>query len=267
MKVKALFTTIGGFMKKHLPSILTGAAIATGTGAVVVTVPATVKAVRAVDSAKAEVDRDLTKGEVLKVVWKFYIPTAALGASAIACAVMSNVESSKRITALAAAYAMSEEKLEGVRKKLLEKIGEEKGSSILEAATQEEADKANPKIEGEDWKTVPESAILDREDIPENFPTVKPLWFDRKTGRYFRATQSDIDTAFNKINASLNCYDILTENDLAFELDLTPTDNGDKFGWEGGHDIAKIEKPSEYVTHPVTGEHAKVLSYNSHYLL
>ena len=137
MKVKALLNTIGGAIKKHLPSILTGAAIATGTGAVIVTVPATVKAVRAVDNAKAEADRDLTKGEVIKVVWKFYIPTAALGASAIACAVLSNVESSKRITALAAAYAMSEEKLEGVRKKLLEKLGADKTSEVLSSAEEE----------------------------------------------------------------------------------------------------------------------------------
>lgn len=266
MKLKAVFTTIGGFVKKNLPQILTGAGIATGIGSVVVTIPATIKAVRAHDQAKLEKGADLTKGETLKVVWKYYIPTAALGASSIACVVMSNVESSKRIAALATAYAMSEEKLEGVRRKLLEKIGEEKGSSILEAAAQEEADKANPKIEGEDWQPLPASAILEREDIPENFPAVKPLWFDAQSGRYFRATQADIDNAVNRTNASLNCYDTLSINDFYDDLGLTHTDSGYKFGWTGGHDILKIVKPDEYVTHPVTGEHAKVLNYNCKYL-
>jgi len=265
-KLKALFVTIGGFMKKNLPQFLTGAAIATGTGAVIVTIPATIKSVRACDKAKLEKGADLTKGEVIKTVWKYYIPTAALGATSITCVVMSNVESSKRIAALATAYAMSEEKLEGVRKKLLEKIGEEKGSSILEAATQEEADKVDPKIEGEDWQPLPTSAILDREDIPENFPMVKPLWFDRFSGRYFRATQADIDKAVNNINSGLNGYDTLSVNDFYFELDLKTTDTGEKFGWDGGHDRLNIVKPDEYVTHPTTGEHAKVLSYNCRYL-
>lgn len=266
MKLKAIFTTIGGFMKKNLPQILTGAAIATGTGAVIVTVPATVKSVRACDQAKLEKGSDLTKGEVIKTVWKYYIPTVALGVTSITCVVMSNVESSKRIAALATAYAMSEEKLEGVRKKLLDKIGADKASDILSSATQEDANKANPEIEGEDWKTLPASAILEREDIPENFPSIKPLWFDAQSGRYFRATQADIDNAVNRTNASLNCYDTLSINDFYDDLGLTHTDAGYKFGWIGGHDIIRITKPDEYVTHPVTGEHAKVLNYNCTYL-
>ena len=264
MKVKALFNTIGGAIKKHLPSILTGAAIATGTGAVIVTVPATVKAVRAVDNAKAEADRDLTKGEVIKVVWKFYIPTAALGASAIACAVLSNVESSKRITALAAAYAMSEEKLEGVRKKLLDKIGEEKTSDVLAEATQEIADeKTDGKIEE---APIPASTLLDKEDIPENYPVVKPLWYDSHSGRYFRASQADVDNAMAAINKLIAGYDEATLNDLYFELGLKDTTDGGMFGWQGGHELLKAVKPDEYITHPSTGEHAKVLTYNCKYL-
>lgn len=248
MKLKAIFTTIGGFMKKNLPSILTGSAIATGTASVVLTVPATIKAYKAVEAAKAELGRDLTKGEIFKICLKFYIPPLALLVTAIICSVMSNVESSKRITALAAAYAMSEEKLEGVRKKVFDKLGADKASEVLSSA-EEERVKNEEEEEGGWYKAYQDSQSYLGEGCSENIPELKQLYRDGHTNRFFRASPIDIVKAEYNINDRLNSYEDMSLNSVYDEItmqcgcgdDLSAVKDGDYIGWQGGHDSIKFD--------------------------
>ena len=261
MKAKAVFKTIGMFFKKNAPTILTVASVVTSTGAVIATVPATIKTVRAVDNWR-EFEANGQKPTfklVVKLGWKYFIIPVALEGAAIACAICSNVESSKRIAALAAAALASEEKLDNVRKELLDKLGVEKASDLLAGADQKEADK-------HEWHE-PENGFAYRDDIPENVPEkFKPLWFDEKSGRYFRANQTEVDAAVNKINSIILEMDTATVNDLYFELGLKDTKDGAMFGWNNYYNKMQVVKPDEYVTCPTNGEPAKVLSYNCAYL-
>lgn len=256
-------------LNKYSPQILTGLSIATGGTALVLTVPSTVKAVRAIDKKKDELQRDLTKTEKFVEGWKFYIVPGIFAVASAGCAIGSCVESSKRIVVLASTLALKEGKIEELKDKIVEKLGSEKGIGVLSEATQAEADKRDDgkKI----WEDgTPKDAvfgIVDKDGIAENYPAIKPLWYDNFSGRYFRATQQEIDNSINVINSVLSTgFEDQSLNDLYFELKLPPTTLGEQNGWKGGHDFIKAVKPVEYITHPVTGEAARVFAVNCGYI-
>lgn len=258
MKAKALFKTLGLFFKKNAPTILTVASVVTSTGAIIATVPATVKTVRKCDEFEYKNGVKPKAKDVIKLGWKYFIIPITLEGASIACAICSNVESSKRIAALAAAYVASEEKLENVRKELLDKLGAEKATDLLSGAEQREVDEEN------DWhEPYPENEM-----IPENMPEHLFLYRDSFSGRWFRANRVMIEKAVIDVNKLLNCDDYVTLNEFWDRLllegaigDLSETDKGREFGWGPRTDNMIIVKPDTYVTAP-TGEAAIVLNYN-----
>ena len=82
----------------------------------------------------------------------------------------------------------------------------------------------------------------------------------------FRCSETQLQAAVNKINELILSFDTATVNDFYFEIGLKDTDDGGVFGWnvDSAHPM-RITSDS-YITCPVTGEHAKVISYNCKYL-
>lgn len=256
-------------LNKYSPQILTGLSIASGGTALVLTVPATVKAVRAIDKKEEELKRELTKTEKFVEGWKFYIVPGIFAAASAGCAIGSCVESTKRIVVLASTLALKEGKIEELKNKIVEKLGTEKASDLLASATQTEADKRDDGSKIWEDGTPKDAAfgMVDRDCISENYPAIKPLWYDAFSGRYFRATQTEVDSAINTINAVLSTgFEDQTLNDLYFELKLPRNDLADEHGWKGGHDFIRPVKPDEYITHPASGEAAKVFNVNCSYI-
>lgn len=257
MKTKALFKTVGLFIKKNAPTILTVASVVTSMGAVIAVVPATVKTVKKCDEFEYKNGIKPKAKDVIKLGWKYFIIPITLEGASIACAICANVESSTRIAALAAAYAALEEKHENVRKEVIDKLGAEKGTDLLSGAEQKEVDEEN------DWhEPYPENQM-----IAENMPEHLFLYRDSFSGRWFRAKREMIERAVNTINKITIADDYATVNDLWSYLilegvrgDLSETIQGGEFGW-GPENPLLVLKPDTYVTAP-SGEAAIVLNYN-----
>ena len=97
---------------KKSPVILTVLGIGSGAAAIALTVKATVRAVDLLEEEKClRVERDepeeMTKMEVVKAVWKPYIPVAVAGTFSAACFIGSCSVHSRRNAALAAAYKIT----------------------------------------------------------------------------------------------------------------------------------------------------------------
>ena len=250
--VKQFFKGLGGFAKKYLPEILVGLGITAYASSVVFAVTGTVKATKTVEKLIEEKGEAPTKVEVCKAVWRHYIPVILTFTAGTVCVIVSNRESAKRIAALAAAYSMSEKKVEGYSKKIEELLGKEKASEI----------------EGEVEQDLGEKVYeYDESEIKENVPEVYvPLMYDAKSGRYFRCSETTLQAAVNKINEVILSFDTANVNDFYFEIGLKETTDGRVFGWDSSQTGPMRISSDSYITCPVTGEHAKVINYNCKYL-
>lgn len=140
MKFKAKF-------KKHLPVILTGAAIGAAIAGVVVAVKSKPKYDSLVEETRKEKEangEELTKKDILKCAFKAYWIPGVIIAAAAACGIGSNYISSKRIaeevvrgaTATAAAKKVHEEYVEAVESKLKPKQVDEIHDEIAKKRTE-----------------------------------------------------------------------------------------------------------------------------------
>lgn len=222
MKFKTARQILDRTMKgvnKNSPIILTAIGIIGGVATVGLAIKATIVAVEMVEMEKCErVERDepedMTKTEILKTVWKPYVPVALTGVFSISCIIGSCSVHSRRNAALAAAYKISETALTSFRDKAVEELGEKKVRDIQKKAAVERMEN-NP---------VSNSEVI----IIGNGQT---LCYDELTDRYF---QSDIESIRKAVN---DCNDILKNemycslNELYSRIGLPCTRIGNDLGW------------------------------------
>ena len=109
MKVAEILKTVQTFTNEHRSEILTGVGIAGMLTTVGLAIKATPKAMELIEEKKEELDTDeLTKGEIVKVAWKPYIPTVIVGTLSTVCLIGACAEGAKRTAALATACKLSE---------------------------------------------------------------------------------------------------------------------------------------------------------------
>ena len=218
-------------MNRNLPSILSGAAIA----GLVATIWTTYKAAPEIESAmesakwdkvtdaeeKAEdgesVDVDnvtLNAWETFKAVAPYVWKPVACGVFTAGCIVGAQVLNVQRLTMLAGAYKLSEEKLKTYEEKAKEILGDKKAEEVHDAMAKE--------------------LTPDVPDDPNNIISTKKgdmLCYDIFSGRYFRSSVEAIRTAESKMNKRLANGDYATVNELYIWLDLPCIKLGDHFGW------------------------------------
>nr|DAL27816.1 MAG TPA_asm: hypothetical protein [Caudoviricetes sp.] len=216
---KQMCRDLANTMSKNSPVILTSAGVIAGIATVVLSIKATVVAVELMETEKCErIERDepteMTKKEILKVVWKPYVPVVATGVFSMTCVIGSCSVHSRRNAALAAAYKISETALTNFRDKTIDELGEKKVRDIQKKAASEKMER-NP---------VSNSEVI----IIGNGQT---LCYDEMTDRYF---QSDIETIRKAVN---DCNDILKNemycslNELYSRIGLPCTRLGNDLGW------------------------------------
>ena len=203
------------FIKENAPTIMMACGIASFTGAVVVAVPATAKAVRDIDSCEEE----LTKKEIVKREYVHYIPSMALAAAGTGLIVYANHMNLKKIEVLAAAYALNKDKFEEYQDKVKEVFGEKKEMSIRDKIAQDHIDNDNPP-----WAPRPTLMENDREDWVE----VR----DTYTGVRFKATTEEIDRAVNEFNKYLMLDERMDLNGFYDILGLENTGSGENLVWK-----------------------------------
>ena len=89
---------------EHAVELVIGAGVAAMGAAAVMTGKATIKAVRAVDKKKEEEQVDtLPASDVVKTVWKYYIPAVVTGVTGAVCIIGASKTTLKRNAVLATA--------------------------------------------------------------------------------------------------------------------------------------------------------------------
>ena len=224
MNVQTMIKSVKIFTQKHSPEILTGLGIAGMITSTVLAVKATPRAMKLIENKKREEKTEsLTKTQTVKTVWKNYIPAAVAAAASTACLICSCAESTRRTTAIAAAYALSEEVVKTYRDKVIETIGEKKEQEIKEAIAEDKI-KQNP---------VKEQEVI----LTANGET---LCYDALSGRYFKSSPEAIRKAESTMNKQLVSDMYISLNDFYYELGLDGIKIGNELGWNydtGGIDI------------------------------
>lgn len=225
------------YISKNSPVILTGCAVAGTVAAVGLAIRATKPALdhirdekikhrdriiitdgderRDMELTEEEIDSiQLKPTEVVKAVWKDYIPTGITLIGTTACIIGAHSINAKRTAAMAALYTMSESALKDYKEKAEEIVGRGKAEKIKDAIAEEDL-KRHPYD-----PTRP--IILQQGDV---------MCFDRLTGRYFPSNMQKIKTAVAELNKRMAYGDRVSRNDFYYELGVDGVEFGDDSGW------------------------------------
>lgn len=247
-KIIKTMTKHGGevvkYLSKNSPTILTGCAVAGAVAAVGLAIKATKPALDHIREEKIEhrdriiipdgderEDFDLTEEEidaiqlkpteVIKAVWKDYIPTAIVLGGTTACIIGAHSISAKRTAAMAALYTMSEQALKDYKTQTEKVVGKSKADKIHDAVMEEEL-KRHPYDEA----TV----------IPGG--SGKTLMFDPLSGRYFEGDIETLRHTVNTLREQINGgMDTVSQNEYywaiseALHVDLCGVTDGETRGW------------------------------------
>lgn len=203
------------------PLILTTIGVVGTIGTAVLTHKAATKTHRRLlaheDSQMANLEpfAPMTRKEVVKATWTYYIPPVVSGGVTIGSIVMSNRIGSKRAAALAAAYAISDKAYNEYRDKIVEQLG------------MNEDRKARDSIAADRVRNNPE-----REGNVVVVGTGKVLCYDMYTDRYFESSVEEIKRSVNEVNHIINVVGHASVSDFYSQLDIPATSFSDEMGWD-----------------------------------
>jgi hypothetical protein len=156
----------------------------------------------------------MTKFEIVKLVYPLYIPALIMGGLTVAGVIYLNSIHTRRNSALAAAYSLSEVVLKEYQDKLLETLGEKKAQKFKDEIYKDRIDK-NP---------LSKNAII----FTGKGDT---LCYDSYSGRYFKSDIEIIRQKRNDLNEILLKDGFISLNDLYYELGLENIKMGTELGW------------------------------------
>lgn len=243
MKGLTLIKTGCMLVSKHKSAIMVGCSILTGLAATCFGIKATIDAVKEVEEATEQkqvreenAEATLTKTEIVKTVWKNYIPSVILTATSITLIVCAHRVDAKRIAAAASALALSEKMNKELRNKTIEEFGKEKADEIKNAIFKKNPDVARAYEDGAIQKEIASTFKSNGQtyECVEEGSYRRHCWFrDSFTGREFWSTRCDVERAVNKaVRDAINggCP-IVTLNSWHEWLGLVGTPLGDMVGW------------------------------------
>lgn len=155
---------------------------------------------------------DVTAKDKVVVTWQCYIPPVASGVTTIGCIIAGHRLDAKKAAALAAAYGLSESRLQEYKDKVLDKIGMNKEQAVRDEIAQ---DRVN--------------ATESREVI---IGTGNVLCFDVYSGRYFESNVEMIRQSVNTVNSYILDHQYASLSHFYDELNIPPTGMSDEVGWK-----------------------------------
>lgn len=222
MQIKAIAQTVGNFLQKNSPYILTGL----GCAGVVSTAVMTGKAaIKAHDKIKDHEQSDWDHEEWLNYkehpwkdrinwTWKYFVPPVIMGVSSVACIVGAQTVNTRRHAAIASLYSLTESTLKDYQEKVVEHIGKNKEQKIQDDIAQ---------------------------DILNEHPASKAhiirtshgdtLCYDVYSGRYFTHDIEKLRRIQNDFNHDLMGVMWMPLNDLYYLMGLETVKMGEDLGW------------------------------------
>lgn len=211
-----LIKVIKPFVKKYKPELLISFGISGLIGGGIMNIIATKKSVEKIDAEKERLGRPLTKKEVFKACWKYYIPYAAATAVSVPCIIVGNSVHNRRNAALMTAYTVAETSLQTFKEEAAKSMSEEKFKELENKVSQRKVDESYPRAG---------SQIIISEDGDS-------LFYDEFSGRYFKSNWLTIQRIVNELNArAISGGDTITLNDLYSEIGLETVTGADDIGW------------------------------------
>lgn len=198
-------------VQKNSSTILTCIGAAGVIATAVLTGRATIKAVRIADG----MDRfDLDEGktiyppqkEIVKAVWKEYIPAAATGLATIALIFGANALNKKQQATIMSAYALLDQTYREYKNKVKEVLGEESEQKVEDAIAEDKVSDICPS-DG------------------------KLLFYEPNYGQGFERTMLEVQDAEYRLNQKFAVEGEASLNDFFELLGLNKTDTGDMIGW------------------------------------
>lgn len=231
MNFNSLADSIKSYFKDHSSEVLVGLGITTGVTATVLAVAATPKAMADIDlHKKATGKKTLTKGETVKLVWKFYIPTAVSTVVSISSILGASYLSNRNSAALATMVSVSEAGAKLYREKVVETIGEKKEKQV-----RDEVAKENLRQTVNSGNKV---VVIGTGDV---------LCFDQLSRQVFKSDMQTIRAAQNDFNRDMLDEMYLSLNRWYDMLDLKHIEYGDNVGWSKDRGFLDLEFTSELI--------------------
>jgi len=145
VKPIVVFTKHGlKFISKNSNLILTVVSASGAILSVVCAVKGTIKAVRLYEEVKPQ-----GTGEIIKTVWKCYIPTIGLVLLTTIAIASNGRINARKMAVLSSALAGSQNSLKYLQEKMTEEIGPKKAQKVIDAAKSEEAKQNLPTSEND----------------------------------------------------------------------------------------------------------------------
>lgn len=211
MDISKLLNSSKKKLTDNAPEILIGVGLAGMLTSTVMAVKATPKAMEIIKEEEEYLNRDLSKMEKAKLVWKPYVPAAIGYCASAALIIKANNVNNARSAMFASAYKLSEKALLDYKDKVIEVIGEEKEREISDAVVRAKQ------------HTHPASEVI--------FGTGQCLCYDPISGRYFNSDMDKIRKIENDLNYRLMKENMVSLNEFYTELGMECSDMGFKYGW------------------------------------
>ena len=216
MDISKLIESSKKKLSDNAPEIMIGFGLAGMLTSTIMAVKATPKAMAIIEEEEDYLNRELTKMEKAKLVWKPYVPAALGYCASTALIIGANNVNSKRSAMFAGAYKLSEQTLATYRDKVIETIGEEKEREISDKVARDKVKEAR------------QTSYHANEVI---YGTGQCLCYDPISGRYFNSDMDKIRKVENDLNYRLMKENMISLNEFYTELGMECTDMGFKYGW------------------------------------
>lgn len=208
---------------------------------------------------KEELDRELTKKEMISVCWKPCVPLVVGFATSTACIIGSENILLRKNAALAAFAKSTEIAYSELQKEAKAELGEEKYKEI-----QQKVDQKRAEAETDQLKTLDRKTYLDSN---------RELYYDHNYGGFFEATETEIFKAFSETNDEIKWEEHACEgddyksyvplNNLYYRLHQGLSIGiGDHMGYPVGQfNKIQYDIPGDYIIAP-NGKRAMLIYYD-----
>ena len=206
--------TVKSFMTKFCPEILTGFGITGFLGATINAISATSKAKNKIREEEEKKGEPLTKKEIAKLVWKYYIPTTILCMTSTACVVGASTINYKRNLALATMCTVADTTLNDYKEEVGKVLGPKKMEQVEGAADAKKIERNPPD----------ESCVY-------NTGRGNTLMYEPFSNYYFRSSLPDVESALVKADSFRNSGDDVSMSDIYELMGLPRSAVGDMIGY------------------------------------
>ena len=217
MDLSKIFRSIRGYVHRNAAEIMIGSGIAGMLSATIITVPATVKATKLVESEKRRLGRDLTKKEIFLLTWKFYVLPLTTAAGGTALTIGGAAKYRENNALLTTVVTSLETAAQNYKETVVEEVGEKKAEQIEQ------------KVQEKEIRQLPSSP--DQVGIVNTGYGTTLFKIDRA---YFRSTLEQVKSNFLQFSSDFIAQEYLSKNDLIshitdYSVERIPDDN--YLGW------------------------------------